>query len=308
MRTASDRGCCCIPNAAFAGSLLGLVDPYRCHGSRSSVLVVAVVLVNELDLYYEVRGAGAPILGIHGTPSSSLMWQDAATRMARVGQCIVYDRRGFSRSRPPDPFDTLDLGQHVDDAVGLLDAVTASPAIVIGRSTGGLIALELARRAPTRVRALVLLEPAIFSVDPVSQAWAQTLREAVLTAADRDPGSASEVVIRTALGDATWESLPQEVSALLAGASDAVLAEIAGAGLDLSTHPLTLTAADLAGVGQPTLLVSAEDSPDGLARVNAVLATHLPNARSLLVPGGHLIDPADPGVLTFISTALTQDP
>jgi pimeloyl-ACP methyl ester carboxylesterase len=149
---------------------------------------MAVVPVHAMDLYYEVRGAGAPILGIHGTPSSSLMWQDAASRIARVGQCIIYDRRGFSRSRPPDPFDTLDLGQHVDDAVGLLDHVTASPAIVIGRSTGGLIALELARRAPSRVRALVLLEPAIFSVDPISKAWAETLREVVLSEADRDPG------------------------------------------------------------------------------------------------------------------------
>ena len=235
------------------------------------------------------------------------MWQDAAQRIAGLGQCIVYDRRGFSRSRPPDPFAALDLAQHVEDAVGLLDAVTASPAIVIGRSTGGLIALELARRAPTRVRALVLLEPAVLSMDPISQAWAEALREAVLIAAGRDPGSASEVVVRTALGDDTWESLPPEVAALFAGTSDAVLAEIAGEGLDLSAHPLNLTAADLAAVGQPTLLVSAEDSPDGLRRVDVALATQLPNARSLLVPGGHLIDPADPEVLDFISRVLTQE-
>jgi pimeloyl-ACP methyl ester carboxylesterase len=41
-----------------------------------------------------------------------------------------------------------------------------------GRSTGGEIALELAHRFPDRVNALVLLEPAVFTVDPEAREWA----------------------------------------------------------------------------------------------------------------------------------------
>jgi pimeloyl-ACP methyl ester carboxylesterase len=44
--------------------------------------------------------------------------------------------------------------------------------VVIGRSTGGLVALALAHRHPDRVRALVLLEPAVFTLDPQATAWA----------------------------------------------------------------------------------------------------------------------------------------
>ena len=53
------------------------------------------------DLYYEVHGTGTPILGIHGTPSSALLWVEAAQALASVGRCIIYDRRGFFRSALP---------------------------------------------------------------------------------------------------------------------------------------------------------------------------------------------------------------
>lgn len=58
---------------------------------------------------------------------------------------------------------------------------------------------------------------------------------------------------------------------------------ITGDGLELSA-PLALTAADLADVGQPTVLVSAENSPDGLRRVNAALATPYRTLACFLYP------------------------
>lgn len=123
-----------------------------------------------------MHGEGDAILGIHGTPSSALLSVDAARELADRGRCIIYDRRGFFRSERPEPFDTMDLGDHVDDASALLDALGATPAVVVGRSTGGEIALELAHRCPDRVKALVLLEPAVFAVDPAAIAWAGRLR------------------------------------------------------------------------------------------------------------------------------------
>ncbi len=178
------------------------------------------------------------------------------------------------------------------------------PGVVIGRSTGGEIALELARRFPDRVRALVLLEPAVFTVDPEATAWADRWRERVLRAAGQNPSSAPETVLREALGDQAWESCPEELRELFTAASPAVLAEIRGRGLDLSEEPLDLSIGELAGIGQPTLIVSAEDSPESLRRVNDRLAEALPNAQTLLVTGGHLINPAHPAVLDFVSRVL----
>lgn len=95
--------------------------------------------------------------------------------LAERWRCIIYDRRGFGRSVSPASLETLDLADHVDDAAALLDVVAGSPAVVIGRSIGGQIALELARRFPDKVKALVLLESALFTVDAMANAWADRL-------------------------------------------------------------------------------------------------------------------------------------
>lgn len=262
--------------------------------------IMATMNANGIDLYYEESGHGIPILGIHGTPSSAVMWEDAAVELAKHGRCIIYDRRGFHRSGRPDPFEKSDLADQVDDAAALLDALAATPALVIGRSTGGLIALELARRYPARVRALVLLEAAVFTADPEASAWAAELRRTVLRAAAEDPTSAAEIVLRIALGDHVWDSLPAELKQMFASGSPAVLAEIRGTGLDLSAESLVLSEQALSEIDQPTLIVSAVDSPGVLWLVNSRLAEGLPHAETLLVAGGHLINPAHPGVLEFV--------
>ncbi|WP_120519527.1 alpha/beta fold hydrolase [Arthrobacter celericrescens] len=256
--------------------------------------------VNGVDLYYEEQGEGIPILGLHGTPSSALMWAEAAKELALHGRCIIYDRRGFYRSAPDVPFTTLDLVDHVDDAAGVLAALHAGPAIVIGRSTGGLVAVELARRFPDKVTALVLLEPALFTVDPDADVWARSLRLRVLERCADKPGLLAETVIREALGDASWQMLPEELQQMFAATSDAVLAELKGHHMDLSEDALELDEDEFAGILKPTLIVSAEDSPEACRLVNSRLSGALPLTRTVLVPGGHLINPAHPAILDFV--------
>jgi pimeloyl-ACP methyl ester carboxylesterase len=62
---------------------------------------VPEVLVNGVTLYYEERGVGAPILGIHGGGSSAAFWVEAAAELGKRGRAIVYDRRGSFRSERP---------------------------------------------------------------------------------------------------------------------------------------------------------------------------------------------------------------
>lgn len=264
------------------------------------MVTVPTVRVDGLDLYYEEYGAGPPVLGIHGTPSSAVLWSAAARRLGEHGRCIVYERRGFGRSAAPEPFTSTDLDDQVADALGLLRALAAVPAVLVGRSTGGLVALALAHQHPGSVRGLVLLEPAAFGLDDEAAATAAEVRRRVLAHAADDPVRAAEAVFRVALGDEVWESLPPDLADLLAAASPAVLAEMHGRGLDLSAEPFTLDDADLARLDLPTLLVTAEDSVDALRRVNDRLARALPRAETVLVPGGHLIDPAHPAVLDFL--------
>lgn len=123
-------------------------------------------LVNGVRLYHEEHGSGAPILCIHGGGSSALMWADAVAELARLGRVIAYDRRGCTRSERPEPYERTSVAEQADDAAALLDALAAVPAVVIGRSYGGAVAIDLALRYPDRVRALVLLEGDALGLSP----------------------------------------------------------------------------------------------------------------------------------------------
>ena len=123
------------------------------------------VHVNGVRLYYEEHGDGDPILCIHGTSSSAMVWRPAAIdELSALGRVILYDRRGCTRSERPDPYETS-VVQHAEDAAALLLALGAVPAVVIGRSYGGETAIELALRHTDLVRALVLLEAASLTLD-----------------------------------------------------------------------------------------------------------------------------------------------
>jgi pimeloyl-ACP methyl ester carboxylesterase len=83
--------------------------------------------------------------------SSALMWADAVEERARFGRVIAYDRRGCTRSERAEPYERTSVAEQADDAAALLDALAAAPAVVIGRSYGGAVAIELALRYPDRV-------------------------------------------------------------------------------------------------------------------------------------------------------------
>lgn len=248
---------------------------------------------NGIDLYYEEQGQGPPILCIHGTSSSALVWGDAPNEVAKRGRCIVYDRRGCFRSERPEPYESTDVKDHVYDAAALLDTLSATPAVVIGRSYGGEIAIDLARRYPDKVKALALLEPAVLMLDPEAMAWAEPLRRKVLEAGAKDISSVGEIFLREVVGDEVWESFPIELKQMFIGNGPAILAEFRGEWLDLTNE-------ELSEIGHPTLIVSAQDSPEAFRRVDRLLTEASPNSETVLVEGGHFISPAHPAVLDFV--------
>jgi pimeloyl-ACP methyl ester carboxylesterase len=250
--------------------------------------------VNGVRLYYEEHGSGEPVLCIHGTGSSSLLWEDPAAELGKRGRAIVYDRRGFGRSERPEPL-VMDVHLHADDAAALLDALDAAPAVVIGRSQGGEIAVDLALRYPERVRALALLEGGGLALSPELVRWVAGLDERIFAAAAADPGTVGETRLRRVVGDDGWEALPEPVRDVFTANGPAIVAE--GGFLEV-------TAEQLATIERPTLLVAGRDSPPGFAEATGIVASAIPGAEVEWVEGGHLIDPAHPAVLRFVDEVL----
>lgn len=266
----------------------------RARTGKSHTRGMSEIRVNGISLYYEEHGAGEPILGLHGGGSSAAMWVEAAPELAKHGRTILYDRRGSFRSERPEHYAT-NVHEQADDAAALIDALAAAPAVVIGRSYGGAVAVDLALRYPNRVRALVLLEGDVPSVsETAAKEWAEL--EARLLA-ERDPRRAAEVLMRDVLSDAGWEGVPEEVKEILTGNGPALVAEIRGGYPDVTVE-------QLGTIEQPTLFVGAKDSVFDYRETADVLAAAMPSARVEWVEGGHAIDPAHPVVLAFVDEVL----
>ncbi len=124
-------------------------------------------------LVREIPGRpGQPtILLLHGwTLSADLNWFTAYDALAPLGRVVAIDQRGHGRGlRSEQPFSLEDAA---DDAAALLEHLHADPAIVVGYSMGGSVAMVQWRRHPATVAGLVLQSTGL--------QWRSSLRERVL--------------------------------------------------------------------------------------------------------------------------------
>jgi len=122
------------------------------------------VEVNAARLYYEQRGAGAPLLFIPGGTVDATHYAAVADRLANEFQTVTYDRRGNSRSARPAGWHATSISEQADDVAGLIEALGMAPCAIWAGSLGGVILLELLARRPDLVSAAIVHEPPLFGV------------------------------------------------------------------------------------------------------------------------------------------------
>jgi pimeloyl-ACP methyl ester carboxylesterase len=114
-----------------------------------------MIAVNGLDVFYEMRGQGDPVLLVHGLGSSTEDWEPQVDALARSFKVLAYDVRGHGKTAKPAG--TYSVTQFADDAAGLIRALKLQPVHVVGLSMGGMIAFQLAADHPELVRSLVIV-------------------------------------------------------------------------------------------------------------------------------------------------------
>jgi pimeloyl-ACP methyl ester carboxylesterase len=115
-------------------------------------------------LYYYAagtRGAGAPVVFIHGFPTSGHLWSDVVSLMPSGHRLVVIDLLGFGRSDRPEKRG-MDVRAHTARTVELLDELRIPRACIVGHGIGGGIAQSLAIRSPERVSHLCLVDSVAF--------------------------------------------------------------------------------------------------------------------------------------------------
>jgi len=235
-----------------------------------------------MTLYYEQHGRGPDVVLIHGWAQHSGLWTDVARALSADFRVTVPDLPGHGRSR-----DFLPREFTADVLAGEVRRVLPGPAIWIGWSLGGFVALAAAQRDPDKVAKLVLVGATPKYVQ--SPDWPHAMSLAVL--------------------EQFAQNLEQDYAATLerflslqmaAGEDRAVLRRLRDEMFRYGEPPTAALheglrllreedrRAALPGIAVPTLVVHGERdriAPVGAARF---LAAHLPNARLELVPGaGH---------------------
>lgn len=113
------------------------------------------IQINNINLYYEVTGAGQPLLFIHGLGSSTRDWELQVKEFSKSYQVITCDLRGHGQSdKPAGPYS---LPMFAADVAGLVKALNIKSAHVVGLSLGGCVAFQLAIDFPELVKTMIIV-------------------------------------------------------------------------------------------------------------------------------------------------------
>lgn len=240
---------------------------------------------DDIAIPYEVRGSGGPVVLIHGACGQVEIWGPVTFRLSEERRVIAYDRRGYGRSQSrPTPHGRL----HVEDAVAIIEDVAGGPAMVVGWSTGGSIALGLAVARPDLVRALVVIEPFFHMLRHAATDNA-LLGARIMFARmrRRAPSDIAEAfgkwVLAYRSGGTAWDELSDELREIWGSNGSAWLGEP-----PIPRHGLTMghvRKSAVAECGVPlTCLLGAESIPM-FSKGHRKLAAAVPHMRTVTVPG-----------------------
>ena len=246
--------------------------------------------MTAVDVHALVSGRGdAPAVVLSNSLGSThRMWDAQLDALEARFRVVRYDTRGHGDSPVPGgPYSIDDL---TDDVVALLDRLGIERAHVVGLSLGGMTAMRLAARNPSRVDRIALL--CTGAQLPPASAWSE---RAALVRAEGSAAVAAAVVERwftpgylAAHPDVRIE-LEHMVAATsaqgYAGCCDAI------AEMDLREQLSSITA--------PTLVIAGADDPATPPVRLEEIAAGIPDSKLLVVQqAAHLANAEQPGIIT----------
>jgi len=236
---------------------------------------------NEVD--YRVEGEGEPVVLLHSAAFEP--WYDPLARELGDFAVLRYTRR--PPRAEPGGSTPLSLADDAATCVRLLDHLGWTTAHAVGHSYGALLALQVARDAPTRVASLALLEPAIRNVPSAPEVLA-SLGPAIAAYRHGDIPAAVDGFCQSVAGTGYRAHLDRAVPAAFAtavGVADLFFGAEMPVVQDWSFGP-----AEAREITQPVLNVQGELSATRFAEGADLVQTWFPEAERFVLPGaGHLL-------------------
>jgi 3-oxoadipate enol-lactonase len=119
---------------------------------------------NGINLAYERRGKGNPLVVLHGYPLDRTIWNEVGPELEKNFDLVTPDLRGFGQTDAVEQvFTVADMAA---DIASLLDHLKIGKAVVAGHSMGGYVALAFARAYPQRLLGLGMISSQLLADPP----------------------------------------------------------------------------------------------------------------------------------------------
>ena len=236
--------------------------------------------LNGARVYYEMAGAGHPLVLLHAGICDSRMWDAQVDAFAQHYQVVRYDLRGFGQTASVDG-----SFAHHHDLLALLNHLGIEKTYLLGCSMGGSAALDFALEQPERVAALILVgsSPSGYKANrpPPTQLDAV---DAAVNAGDFERASELEVQIWVDGPSRTPDQVPSSIRDRVRVMNTIALQNEV---LDLGqVEPLDPPAVQrLEEFQSPTLVVVGDLDQPRILDSAEFLVTHLPAVREAVIPG-----------------------
>ena len=250
---------------------------------------IPAVRVNGVTLHYVDRGAGVPIVFVHGGLADYREWLPVAEALPRGFRTVTYSRRhSFPNKNPPPTADHTML-REVDDLAALIEALKLGPVHVVGVSYGAYTSLMLSLRRPDLVRSVVAAEPPLLHWLPDidgGQAAYDHFQHAVMTPsaaafAAGDPVGALTVAVDYFAGPNGMERIPPEFRNMLLANLDDWRAITTAPGV----FP-KVTRDEMAKIPVPLLIISGDKTAPVHRLIDPELARTVPGSQRVVIAQG----------------------
>lgn len=122
---------------------------------------------NGIRMHIAEAGSGPLVLFCHGWPESWYSWRHQLEAVAAAGfHAVAPDMRGYGQTDKPEAIDQYSISHLAGDIVGVLDALEAKTAVIVGHDWGALMAWPTALFRPDRFRAIACLSVPYFPRRP----------------------------------------------------------------------------------------------------------------------------------------------
>lgn len=191
----------------------------------------------ELTLNYHEGGSGAPLVLLHGLTSNKSAWRPLLPTLEVDYHVYALDMRGHGKSgRAPDnQYHNADYARDVIAFLKHLDA----PVVLMGQSLGAMVAIVTASQYSDGVRALILLDPPLFSYSDSMQLEPRRTQWVSLVASTMKGNPSFDTIVarlRAAMPDAPDEQITgtaNYISGVAPGAAETALRDEMWQGIDL---------------------------------------------------------------------------